>query len=406
MMKAEERLIRYACVPTMSDPDSSTSPSSSKQLVLGKILVEELKELGVDDAYMSEFGYVYGHLPSNIDKDVQTVGFVAHMDTSPDFNDEGAKPRIIRNYDGKDIELCPGVVTKIADFPQMVDLKGKDIIVTDGSTLLGADDKAGITAIMQTLEYYQEHSEVKHGPIAIAFTPDEEIGRGTEHFDIDAFHADFGYTMDGGEIKYYCDETFNAASAVLTVHGFSIHPGSAKDKMINAQNVAIEFHSLLPAYMRPEHTENRDGFIHLTRMSGSCNDAELEYIIRDHDATKLEDKIQLMERSAKWINDLYGEGTVELKIERAYRNMKEIISKHPEVSEIAWSALEELGLKPELEPARGGTDGASLSYMGIPCPNLGTGAGNMHGRYEYCCINELEQASELIRIIVRKVMEK
>ena len=406
MMKAEERLIRYACVPTMSDPDSSTSPSSSKQLVLGKMLVEELKELGVDDAYMSEFGYVYGHLPSNIDKNVQTVGFVAHMDTSPDFNDEGAKPRIIRNYDGKDIELCPGVVTKIADFPQMVDLKGKDIIVTDGSTLLGADDKAGITAIMQTLEYYQEHSEVKHGPIAIAFTPDEEIGRGTEHFDIDAFHADFGYTMDGGEIKYYCDETFNAASAVLTVHGFSIHPGSAKDKMINAQNVAIEFHSLLPAYMRPEHTENRDGFIHLTRMSGSCNDAELEYIIRDHDATKLEDKIQLMERSAKWINDLYGEGTVELKIERAYRNMKEIISKHPEVSGIAWSALEELGLKPELEPARGGTDGASLSYMGIPCPNLGTGAGNMHGRYEYCCINELEQASELIRIIVRKVMEK
>ncbi len=406
MMKAEERLIRYACVPTMSDPDSSTSPSSSKQLVLGKMLVEELKELGIDDAYMSEFGYVYGHLPSNIDKDVQTVGFVAHMDTSPDFNDEGVKPRIIRNYDGKDIELCPGVVTKIEDFPQMVDLKGKDIIVTDGSTLLGADDKAGITAIMQALEYYHEHHEVKHGPISIAFTPDEEIGRGTEHFDIDAFHADFGYTMDGGEIKYYCDETFNAASAVLTVHGFSIHPGSAKDKMINAQNVAIEFHSLLPAYMRPEHTENRDGFIHLTRMSGSCNDAELEYIIRDHDASKLEDKIQLMERSAKWINDLYGEGTVELKIERAYRNMKEIISKHPEVSDIAWTALEELGITPETEPARGGTDGANLSYMGLPCPNLGTGAGNMHGRYEYCCINELEQASELIRIIIRKVMEK
>ncbi len=406
MMKAEERLIRYACVPTMSDPDSSTSPSSSKQLVLGKMLVEELKELGIDDAYMSEFGYVYGHLPSNIDKDVQTVGFVAHMDTSPDFNDEGVKPRIIRNYDGKDIELCPGVVTKIEDFPQMVDLKGKDIIVTDGSTLLGADDKAGITAIMQALEYYHEHPEVKHGPISIAFTPDEEIGRGTEHFDIDAFHADFGYTMDGGEIKYYCDETFNAASAVLTVHGFSIHPGSAKDKMINAQNVAIEFHSLLPAYMRPEHTENRDGFIHLTRMSGSCNDAELEYIIRDHDASKLEDKIQLMERSAKWINDLYGEGTVELKIERAYRNMKEIISKHPEVSDIAWTALEELGITPETEPARGGTDGANLSYMGLPCPNLGTGAGNMHGRYEYCCINELEQASELIRIIIRKVMEK
>lgn len=405
-MKAEERLIRYACVPTMSDPDSATSPSSSKQLVLGKMLVEELKELGIEDAYMSEFGYVYGHLPSNIDKEVQTVGFVAHMDTSPDFNDEGAKPRIIRNYDGKDIELCPGVVTKISDFPQMKELKGKDLIVTDGSTLLGADDKAGITAIMQALEYYQAHPEVKHGKVSISFTPDEEIGRGTEHFDIDAFGADFGYTMDGGAIKYYCDETFNAASAVLTVHGFSIHPGSAKDKMINAQNVAMEFHALLPAYMRPEHTENQDGFIHLTRMSGSCNDAELEYIIRDHDAKKLEEKMALMERSAKWINDLYGEGTVELKLEKAYRNMKEIISAHPEVSEFAWTALEELGIDPELEPARGGTDGASLSYMGVPCPNLGTGAGNMHGRYEYCCIEELEQASELIRIIIRKVMEK
>ena len=405
-MKAEERLIRYCKVPTMSNPDSSTCPSSSKQLVLARMLVEELKELGVEDAQLSEFGYVYGHLPSNIDKQVQTVGFVAHMDTAPDYNDEGANPRIIRNYDGKDIELCEGVVTKVSDFPQMKELVGKDLIVTDGSTLLGADDKAGITAIMQAIEYYHEHPEVKHGEIAVSFTPDEEIGRGTEHFDLDTFHADFGYTLDGGELKYYCDETFNAASAVLKVHGFSIHPGSAKNKMINAQNVAIEFHALLPAYMRPEHTEGREGFIHLTRMSGSCNDAELEYIIRDHDATKLEDKMHLMERAAKWINDLYGENTVELKLEKAYRNMKEVITKHPEVSDIAWTSLEELGITPELESCRGGTDGANLSFMGLPCPNLGTGGGNAHGRYEYCCINELEQASELIRIIVRKTMEK
>lgn len=405
-MKAEERLIRYCKVPTMSNPDSSTCPSSSKQLVLAKMLVEELKELGVEDAQLSEFGYVYGHLPSNIDKQVQTVGFVAHMDTAPDYNDEGANPRIIRNYDGKDIELCEGVVTKVSDFPQMKELVGKDLIVTDGSTLLGADDKAGITAIMQAIEYYHEHPEVKHGEIAVSFTPDEEIGRGTEHFDLDTFHADFGYTLDGGELKYYCDETFNATSAVLKVHGFSIHPGSAKNKMINAQNVAMEFHALLPAYMRPEHTEGREGFIHLTRMSGSCNDAELEYIIRDHDATKLEDKMHLMERAAKWINDLYGENTVELKLEKAYRNMKEVITKHPEVSDIAWTSLEELGITPELESCRGGTDGANLSFMGLPCPNLGTGGGNAHGRYEYCCINELEQASELIRIIVRKTMEK
>ena len=405
-MKAEERLIRYCKVPTMSNPDSSTCPSSSKQLVLARMLVEELKELGVEDAQLSEFGYVYGHLPSNIDKQVQTVGFVAHMDTAPDYNDEGANPRIIRNYDGKDIELCEGVVTKVSDFPQMKELVGKDLIVTDGSTLLGADDKAGITAIMQAIEYYHEHPEVKHGEIAVSFTPDEEIGRGTEHFDLDTFHADFGYTLDGGELKYYCDETFNAASAVLKVHGFSIHPGSAKNKMINAQNVAMEFHALLPAYMRPEHTEGREGFIHLTRMSGSCNDAELEYIIRDHDATKLEDKMHLMERAAKWINDLYGENTVELKLEKAYRNMKEVITKHPKVSDIAWTSLEELGITPELESCRGGTDGANLSFMGLPCPNLGTGGGNAHGRYEYCCINELEQASELIRIIVRKTMEK
>lgn len=405
-MKAEDRLIKYVCVPTMSDPESSTSPSTSKQLVLGKMLVEELKEVGITDAYMDEYGYVYGHLPSNIEKDVKTVGFVAHMDTAPDYNDEGAKPRIIRNYDGKDIELSPGVVTKISDFPHMVELQGRDIMVTDGNTLLGADDKGGIVAIMQALEYYHEHPEVKHGKVSIAFTPDEEIGRGTEHFDLKAFSADFGYTMDGGEIKYYCDETFNAASAVVIVHGFSIHPGSAKNKMINAQNVAMEFHAMLPSYMRPEHTENREGFIHLTDMSGSCNDAKLEYIIRDHDAKKLEDKMHLMERAAKWINDLYGENTLELKLVKGYRNMKEVISAHPEVSNIAWSALEELGIKPELESCRGGTDGANLSFMGLPCPNLGTGAGNMHGRYEYCDLYELEKSSELIRIIIRKVMEE
>lgn len=405
-MKAEERLMRYCKISTMSDPDSPTSPSTAKQLDLARLLVEELKELGVEDAELTEYGYVYGHIPSNIEKEVKTVGFIAHMDTAPDYSDENVNPRVIYNYDGGDITLSEGVVTKVSDFPQMPALKGKTLMVTDGNTLLGADDKAGITAIMQAVSYYHDHPEVKHGNISISFTPDEEIGRGPLHFEVEKFKADFAYTLDGGAIHGYCDETFNAASAKVKIHGFSIHPGSAKNKMINAQNVAFEFHRLLPEYLRPEHTEGREGFIHLTRMSGNVDVAELEYIIRDHDSKKLENMIDLMKRAEAWVNAMYGENTCEVKIDITYRNMKEVINKHPEVSDIAWHALEEIGLTPELESARGGTDGATISYMGVPCPNLGTGGGNAHGRYEYCVIEELELAEKLVETIVKKVAEE
>ena len=402
-MKAEDRLIKYVCVPTMSDPESSTSPSTSKQLVLGKMLVEELKEVGITDAYMDEYGYVYGHLPSNIEKDVKTVGFVAHMDTAPDYNDEGAKPRIIRNYDGKDIELSPGVVTKISDFPYMVELQGRDIMVTDGNTLLGADDKAGIVAIMQALEYYHEHPEVKHGKVSIAFTPDEEVGRGTEHFNIEKFGADFAYTMDGDRVDVWSDETFNAASAVVTCTGFSIHPGSAKDRMINALNTAIEFHNTLPEHMRPEHTCNREPFFHLCNMQGNVDTATMEYIIRAHETADFERMKKMMKTSEAAINEAHGQEVIHVDIQDGYHNMKEILLQHPEVSSIAETALKELGLQPVNESIRGGTDGAELTFRGLPCPNLGNGGGNFHGRYEYCVMEELELACKLVEKIAELV---
>ena len=405
-MSAVERLIRYCKIDTQSNPESGTSPSSQKQFDLANVLVEELKEMGSEDAHVDEYCYVYGHLPANTDKNCKRIGFIAHMDTAPDYTGTNVNPRIIENYDGGDIELCPGVVTRVDQFPQMKKLKGMDLVVTDGSTLLGADDKAGIVAIMETIEYLLSHSEVEHGPISIGFTPDEEIGEGPKHFNYEEFGADFAYTMDGGEIEVYSDETFNAAKATVKFQGFSIHPGSAKDKMINASNVAFEFHRLLPEYMRPEHTEGRDGFIHLGKMSGNTDQAELQYILRDHNRTKLEKQIERMKDSVLYLNQIYGEGTVAIEIENSYRNMKEIIDQHPEVARIAKEAIQELGYVVECEAIRGGTDGAELSYHGLPCPNLGTGGGNFHGRYEYCCVQQLEQASQLIRLIVDKTLKE
>ncbi len=402
-MSAEERLIRYCSIDTQSDPTSAATPSTLKQFDLGNLLVKELKELGLEDACIDEHCYVYAHLPSNCGE-VKKVGFIAHLDTSPDYSGAGVKPRIIECYDGGDIELCEGVVTRAADFPLLAMLKGKRLMVTDGSTLLGADDKAGITAVMEALAWWQEHPEVKHGEICVAFTPDEEIGNGTKYFDLEKFGADFGYTMDGGALQGYCDETFNAASAVVKFQGFTIHPGSAKNRMINAMNVAHEFHGMLPGYMRPEHTEDREGFIHLTNMSGACDTAVLKYIIRDHDADKLEEMIGIMHSAEDFLNCLYGAGTVTVEITYAYRNMKEIIDANPEVSERALRALNEIGYPPVRVAVRGGTDGAQLSFRGLPCPNLGTGAGNYHGRYEYCCIDELEDASRLIRTIAEELV--
>lgn len=406
MNSSTERLIKYCQIDTQSNPMCSDTPSTQKQFNLAKVLVEDLKALGIEDAYVDEHCYVYGHLPANCTSNAKTIAFIAHMDTSPEYSGENVKPRIIENYDGKDIELCPGVVTKVSDFPQMKSLQGKTLMVTDGSTLLGADDKAGIVAVMEALAYYQAHPEVKHGPMAIAFTPDEEIGAGTKCFDLDVLAADFGYTMDGGAIQVYCDETFNAASAVVKFQGFSIHPGSAKDKMINAMNVAHAFHDLLPKQMRPEYTCDRDGFFHLIRMEGNTDKSKLEYIIRDHDAKKLQEKIDLLHEITSFLQKQYTEETVTLEIKMSYRNMKEIIDQHPDVSRLALEGIRDLGYTPECEAARGGTDGAELSYRGLPCPNLGTGGGNFHGRYEYCCLEELVESTQLILNIMKRHYEE
>lgn len=395
-MNVQERMISYCKIDTQSDPYSTTSPSTMKQFDLGNLLVKQLLEMGVKDAEIDEFCYVYGHLESNVDHACPTVGFIAHMDTAPDYSGTNVNPRVIENYDGKDIELCPGVVTKVSDFPYLEKVKGKTLVVTDGSTLLGADDKAGIAAIMEAVDYLLHHPEVKHGRIAIAFTPDEEVGRGTEHFDTEKFGATFAYTMDGGQIDAWSDETFNAASAVVECTGFSIHPGSAKDKMINALNTAFEFHGMLPEHARPEHTENREPFFHLTNLEGNVDHAKMEYIIRSHDGTAFENMKKAMTAAADYINFMHGSSVITVEIKDSYKNMKEVLKDHPEASVVAEKALRDIGVEPFNEVIRGGTDGSALTFRGLPCPNLGNGGENFHGRYEYCVTEELELAVKLI----------
>lgn len=405
-MSCEERMMRYCKIDTQSDPrNEMETPSTKKQFDLAKVLAKELEEFGLENVTLDEHCYVYGWLPSNTDEPCKTVGFIAHMDTAPDFNGTNVNPRIIECFDGNDIELNPEVITKMIDFPEMKKLVGRRLMVTDGNTLLGADDKAGICAIMEALAYFVSHPEVKHGRIAVGFTPDEEIGNGPKYFDVEKFGADFAYTMDGGPINVYSEETFNAASAVVTFKGFSIHPGSAKDKMIDAASVACQYQCLLPQQMTPEHTEGKEGFIHLGGMSGDTESATLEYIIRDHDAKKLEEKKKLLQDAVAYINAIYGEGTASITLKDAYRNMIEVLSKRPEVKDTAFKAMADLGIVPEIEAIRGGTDGAELSYRGLPCPNLGTGGGNCHGRYEYCDIAEMEQVSQLIIAIAKRTLE-
>ncbi len=395
-MSAEERLIRYCKVDTTSDPYSDVTPSTQKQFDLANMLVEELHQMGIADACVDEHCYVYAHLKSNTDETCQTVGFVAHMDTAPDYSGTNVNPRVIRDYDGSDIVLQEGVVTRVEDFPYLSTLVGKTLIVTDGNTLLGADDKAGITAIMEALDYWLAHPEVKHGDIAVAFTPDEEIGMGTSHFNVEKFGANFAYTMDGGQISVYSDETFNAAAAVVECNGLSIHPGSAKNHMINALNTAVAFHNMLPEHSRPEHTEGREPFFHLNHLKGDVDHATAEYIIRAHESSDFETMKKAMADAGAYLNALYGKNVIEVKISDTYRNMKEVLKDRPEVSGIAVKALQALGLNPENESIRGGTDGSNLTFMGIPCPNLGTGGQNCHGRYEYCVVEEMEKAAELI----------
>lgn len=400
MKSVDERFIEYVKYDTQSE-EAECFPSTEKQKVLLKALVAELKDMGILDVRMDEeYGYVYASIPSNIDREVPAIGFIAHVDTSPEVSGADVKPRYVKNYDGCDVELGHGYVLTTEMSPELKSYKGKTLIVTDGSTLLGGDDKAGIAEIMTMAEYVIKHPEFKHGKICIAFTPDEEVGRGVDFFDVKAFGADFAYTVDGstaGELEY---ENFNAAGAKLVIRGRSIHPGFAKNIMINAILVAQEFQSLLPVHDNPASTEGYEGFYHPDSISGGVDEVTVKYIIRDHDREKFEQRKVFFKKCTEFINEKYGAGTAVAEIEDSYYNMKEMIEPHMHLVENAKIAYEACGVKPLVSPIRGGTDGARLSFMGVPCPNLGTGDHNCHGRYEYVCVEEMEKMVEVIVKIV------
>ena len=402
-MKAYERLLKYTAVDTPSDPESGKNPSSQCQFELANMLVEELKAIGVEDAQVDEKCYVYASIPATKGYEAcKKLGFIAHMDTAPDFNGCGVNPRIIENYDGKDVTLGnSGRVLKVKEFPHLAEFTGRTLITTDGTTLLGADDKSGIAEIMTLAEELLKN-EIPHGKICIGFTPDEEIGEGADHFDVTRFGADVAYTMDGGmegEIEY---ENFNAAGAKILVHGNNVHPGSAKDIMVNAQLVAMEFQGMLPAEEIPSKTEGYEGFFHLTNMEGTVEKAILHYIVRDHDKEKFEGRKALLEKITDLLNEKYGAGTVELELKDQYYNMKEMVEPHFHLIEYAKEAAKEAGLNPKVVPIRGGTDGARLSFMGLPCPNLGTGGFAFHGPYEHITAEGMDLAVEMMRKIVEK----
>lgn len=394
METVSRRFLRYVKFDTMSDEFSETCPSTKKQLALGKALVEEMLAMGITDAHMDENGYVYGTVPG--DPELPTIGLIAHMDTSPALTGANVKPKTVL-YNGGDIVLNEEkqIVMRAADFESLSGCIGKHLIVTDGTTLLGADNKAGIAEILTAAQILLSSDE-KHATLRIGFTPDEEIGRGADLFDVKKFGADYAYTVDGGALGELEYENFNAAGATVEFHGVSVHPGSAKNKMVNAQLVAMEFHSLLPVHQRPEATEGYEGFIHLTNMQGCEESATLRYIIRDHDMAKCNRKKEVMEAAAAFINAKYGEGTVELTIQDSYFNMREKIEPCMYIIDRARAAMEKLGIQPKIVPIRGGTDGARLSFEGLPCPNLCTGGENFHGRFEYIPVEDMEMVVKLL----------
>jgi tripeptide aminopeptidase len=393
-----DRFIRYVKIDTQSQHDSESYPSTAKQLDLARLLEKELRELGLSDVELDHYGYVTATLPSNIEKDCPTVGFIAHMDTSPDASGENVKPRIIENYDGEDILLNEeeNLILSPQVFPKLLKYKGESIVVTDGTTLLGADDKAGIAAIMDAMRHLIENPQIKHGTIKVGFTPDEEVGAGVEYFDVPKFGADFAYTIDGGETGELEYESFNAAGARLIIKGVSVHPGTAKGVMRNALLVAMEFQSLLPQFDRPEHTEKREGFIHLTQMAGLVEEAQLDYIIRDHDRALFEAKKQIVRDAAAYLQTKYGEDVVELEINDQYFNMGDVLKEHPEVVELARKAYHALDIEPIEIPIRGGTDGSRLSFMGLPTPNIFCGGHNGHGPFEFLSVSGLEKSRDVI----------
>ena len=402
MEKILDRFLRYVSVDTQSNEESESQPSTAKQLNLLKMLRDELQALGVE-ATLDEYGYVMASIPANIDKKVPAVGFIAHVDTAPDASGKDVKPQIVKNYDGKAIDLkgVPGLQLKPEEFPEMLHYVGQTLITTDGTTLLGADDKAGVAEIMNAVQYIVEHPEFKHGPIKVGFTPDEEIGRGVVKFDVARFGADYGYTMDGGEIGELEFENFNAASAKIHIQGCNVHPGYAKGKMKNAIHIGEELDAMLPMLARPEYTEGYEGFFHLISFKGAVEEADFAYIIRDHDRAKFEARKEMIQKVADFINSKYGDGTVTLVLKDQYYNMREQVEPHYHIIDKAVKAMEMAGVKAKIQPIRGGTDGANLSFKGLPCPNIFAGGLNFHGKMEFLPLESMEKASEVVLNIIK-----
>jgi len=408
MDKLIERFVKYIKIDSKSDPESTTTPSTEKQWNIARVLVEDLKEIGMEDVTIDEHAYVYATLPSNIDKDVPTIGFIAHFDTAPDYSGTNVNPQFIDSYDGKDIVLNKekGLILSPSYFPELKNYVGQTLIHTDGNTLLGADDKAGVAEIMDAMEYLINHPEIKHGKIRVGFNPDEEIGMGADKFDVEKFGAEWAYTMDGsvvGELEY---ENFNAAGAKVKINGKSVHPGYAKNKMINAMLIAADFINQFPKNETPETTEGYEGFYHLHNMKGDVELTELNYIIRDHDRQKFEERKVFFQKVTDEMNKKYGEGTVELELKDQYYNMREKVEPVKHVVDIVEEAMIEMGIKPLIKAIRGGTDGAQLSFKGLPCPNIFAGGLNFHGPYEFVPVPSMEKARDLIIKIVEKTAVK
>ena len=405
MEKILDKFLRYVAVETTSNEDSETQPSSAKELDLLRLLRDELIQMGIK-AELDEFGYVMATIPANTRKKIPAIGFIAHVDTAPDASGKNIKPQVIRKWDGKDIVLNKkkNIVLRTAEFPEMLQYKGQTMITTDGTTLLGADDKAGVAEIMYAAQYLMEHPEFKHGVIKIGFTPDEEIGRGVVKFDVEKFGARYAYTMDGGEIGELEYENFNAAGAKIHIQGSNIHPGYGKDKMVNSMLIAMELDGMLPEEQRPRYTQGYEGFFHLTSINGTVEETTMSYIIRDHDRAKFEEKKALMTSIVKYLNQKYGK-VVKLELKHQYYNMRQEVEPHFFIVEKAIKAMEMAGIKPKVQPIRGGTDGANLSFMGLPCPNIFAGGHNFHGKLEYVPLESMEKASEVILNIIKLFAE-
>lgn len=399
-MNVVDRFIKYVKFDTESNTETGTTPSTPGQMVLAKELKKDLTEMGLEDISLDDKGYLMATLPANTDKAIPTIGFIAHMDTSPDLSGKNVNPQIVKNYDGKDIILNKeqNVILSPVDFPELSKWVGQDLITTDGTTLLGADDKAGIAEIITAIQYLKDHPEIEHGKIRIGFTPDEEIGQGADHFDVQKFGAEWAYTMDGGELGELEYENFNAAGAKITIQGRNVHPGYAKNKMVNALLIANKIIDLIPANERPEHTANYEGFFHLIGMSGSVDSATVSFIIRDHDRTIFENRKKLMTDTVEFIQKQYSIAKINLDINDQYYNMREKVEPVIKIVDYAFDAMQDLGIQPIVKPIRGGTDGARLSFMGLPCPNIFAGGLNFHGRYEYIPIQTMEKA---VQVIVR-----